>query len=125
MRSKWGLLGGSEIIVKLPNGNQADLGNKIEDYCLNFNHDKGKHKAVLFQNKLGITMRNAEILKQSLKQAAINENVTIIKENDYGIHYNMKFTLKTDQGESLILVGWIVRKGENFPRLTNCYPLKK
>lgn len=111
--------------MKLPNGNRADLGNKIESYCLNFDHDKGKHKAVLFKAKLGITIDNADILKEALKQAAINENVTIIKENDYGTHYNMRFILKTNVGESLLLVGWIIRKRENFPQLTNCYPIKK
>lgn len=111
--------------MKLPNGNKADLGNKIESYCLNFAHDKGKHKAVLFKAKLGITIDNANLLKEALKESAIKENVTIIKENNYGIHYNMKFIFKTDLGESLLLVGWILRKGEDFPRLTNCYPIKK
>jgi len=101
------------------------LGNKIENYCLNVHHEKGKHKAILFEAKLGITIHNAYILKDALKKAAIIEKVKIIKENEYGTHYNMKFSLQTDVGESLILVGWIIRKGENFPRLTNCYPIKK
>jgi hypothetical protein len=37
----------------------------------------------------------------------------------------MKFRLQTEVGESLILAAWIGRSGENFPRLTNCYPIKK
>lgn len=110
--------------MKLPNGINADLGNKIEDYCLNPNHDKGKHKAILFQSKLGITKANSQILKQALLKAALEENVTIRKANQYGIHYNMKFRLKTQAGESLILAGWIICQGEDFPRLTNCYPIK-
>lgn len=60
-----------------------------------------------------------------MRNVGLNENVTIVKENDYGIHYNMKFIFKTKIGESLLLVGWIIRKGEDFPRLTNCYPVKK
>jgi hypothetical protein len=111
--------------MKLPNGSKADLGNKIEEYCLNPNHDKGQHKAILFKNKLGITLTNADLLKQALKKAAIEENVTIRKTNEYGTHYNMKFNLKTEVGESLILVGWIICQGEDIPRLTNCYPIKK
>lgn len=111
--------------MKLPNGVQADLGNKIESYCLNPNHQKGKNKATLFQNKLGITQENADILKNAIKQAAINESVIIYKVNEYGTHYNMKFFLKTNVGESLILVAWIIRTGEDFPRLTNCYPVSK
>ncbi len=44
--------------MKLPNGIQAKLGDKIENYCLNFNHQKWKNKATLFQQKLGITLEN-------------------------------------------------------------------
>jgi hypothetical protein len=110
--------------MKLPNGDKADLGNKIEQYCLNFNHEKGKYKAILFKAKLGITIDNADYLKNTLKKAAINENVTIFKTNNYGVHYNMKIMIKTDIGESLLLVGWIICKGEKNPQLTNCYPLK-
>lgn len=57
-------------------------------------------------------------------KAAVEENVTIRKANEYGTHYNMKFRLKTQGGESLILAGWIICQGEDFPRLTNCYPIK-
>ena len=112
-------------MTKLPHGHQAYLGNKIEEYCLNPNHQKGKHKAILFQAKLGITLENADILKTAIKQAAITETVVIRKTNEYGTHYNMKFLLKTDVGESLILVAWIIRTNENFPRLTNSYPVSK
>ena len=113
------------LIVKLPNGHLVDLGNKIEEYSLNLNHQAGKNKAILFASKLGINLENAELLKQALKEAAINEDVIIQKTNEYGTHYNMKFWLQTEVGESLILAAWIVRSGENFPRLTNCYPVKK
>ena len=111
--------------MKLPNGYLADLGSKIEEYSLNLNHQAGKNKAILFASKLGITLENAEVLKQALKKAAINEDVIIHKTNEYGTHYNMKFWLKTEVGESLILAAWIVRSGESFPRLTNCYLVKK
>ena len=53
--------------MELPNKHQADLGNKIENYCLNPNHQKGKNKATLFQNKLGINLTNADILKNAIK----------------------------------------------------------
>ncbi len=111
--------------MKLPNGHLADLGNKIEEYSLNPNHQEGKNKAILFSSKLGITLEKAEMLKQALKESAINEDVVIQKNNEYGTHYNMKFWLKTAVGESLILAAWIVRSGETFPRLTSCYPVKK
>ena len=33
--------------MHLPNGDQADLGAKLEDYCLNLSHRQGQHKALL------------------------------------------------------------------------------
>ncbi|WP_445314980.1 DUF6883 domain-containing protein [Microcoleus vaginatus] len=55
----------------------------------------------------------------------MNEDVIFQKNNEYGTHYNMKFLLKTEVGESQIIAAWIVRSGESFPRLTSCYPVKK
>ena len=43
--------------MKLPNGDRANLGNKIEDYCLNLDYNVGKHKAILFKNRLGLTLK--------------------------------------------------------------------
>jgi len=37
----------------------------------------------LFASKLGITLENAELLKQALKEAAINEDVVIQKTNEF------------------------------------------
>lgn len=68
--------------MKLPNGDRAELGNKIEDYCLNPNHLKGQHKAKLFDNHLGITCNNAEILKSAIRQAAILETAILRKTNE-------------------------------------------
>ena len=65
------------------------------------------------------------ILKRAIKQAAITESVILRKVNEHGQHYNMKFMLITDAGESLILVAWTIRFDEDFPRLTNCYPVNK
>jgi hypothetical protein len=37
----------------------------------NYEHQKGKHKALLFEKRLGITIANKEILNQALQEAAI------------------------------------------------------
>ena len=72
-------------------------------------------------------VNNADILKEeeAIRQAAITESIILRKVNEHGQHYNMKFMLRTDVGESLILVAWTIRFDEDFPRLTNCYPVNK
>lgn len=111
--------------MKLPNGERAVLGDKLERYCLNPQHLQGKHKAIMFQQRLGINLENKAILEEALLQTAINNKAVIYKEDRYGVHYDIKFPLKTKFGESLILSCWIIRKEENFPRLTNAYPVDK
>ncbi|MGK7932801.1 MAG: DUF6883 domain-containing protein [Microcystaceae cyanobacterium] len=109
--------------MKLPNGHLAQIGDKLERYSLNLEHPKGKHKARLFQKRLGITLTNKDILENALKKAATQEEAELYKMDQYGKHYDLKFTLCTDMGESLILSCWIIRITENFPRLTNTYPI--
>ena len=58
--------------------------------------------------------------------SALQENNAIIyKEDSFGIHYDVKFFLETEIGSSLVLSSWIIRFEEDFPRLTNVYPVDK
>ncbi len=111
--------------MKVPNGEQAILGDKLERYCLNNQHFQGKHKALLFQSRLGITIKNKEILEQALLKALPENDAIIYKQDRYGVHYDVKFQLQTEVGSSLILSSWIIRENETFPRLTNAYPVNK
>ncbi|BAU11686.1 hypothetical protein LEP3755_21890 [Leptolyngbya sp. NIES-3755] len=111
--------------MKLPNGENAQLGDKVERYCLNLEHSRGGNKAILFQSRLGITLGNQEILKMALLEAAISGDAMIYKEDRYGIHYDIKLLLETEVGSSLILSCWIIRNDEDFPRLTNAYPVDR
>ena len=111
--------------MKLPNSEQAILGNKLERYCLNSQHLQGKHKALLFKKKLGITIDNKEVLEQAILNAIQENDAIIYKQDRYGVHYDVKFILQTKVGSSLILSSWIIRAQETFPRLTNVYPVNK
>ncbi|ELS30556.1 MULTISPECIES: DUF6883 domain-containing protein [Pseudanabaena] len=109
--------------MKLPNGDRAELGDKLERYSLNYEHSKGKHKALLFEKRLGINLANKEILEQALLEAAIEGEAELYKIDQYGSHYDLAFSMYTDVGESLVLSCWIVKVTEDFPRLTNTYPI--
>ncbi len=111
--------------MKLPNSKQAILGNKLERYCLNSQHLQGKHKALLFERKLGITVDNKEVLEQAILNAIQENDAIIYKQDRYGVHYDVKFLLQTEVGSCLVLSSWIIRVQETFPRLTNAYPVNK
>ena len=111
--------------MNLPNGDRAYIGDKLERYCLNFNHPKGKNKAALFRLRLGITLEQKAILEAALLEAALNAEATLVRSDRFGRHYHTRFFLKTDVGEAWLLGCWIVRREEQFPRLTNVYPIRK
>ena len=110
--------------MKLPNGDGAQLGTKLEDYSLNPEHRQGRHKAHVFQSVLGVTPENAQILREAILNAAREaDNVEARGDNGFGQNYVLRFTMMTDTGQASILTAWIIRHGEDFPRLTTCYIL--
>ena len=107
--------------MKLPNGGQADLGTKLEDYSLNPNHRQGRHKARVFASVLGITLSNSHILRDAILAAATSAEAEPRGNDGFGQVFVLRFPLTTSQGTATVLTAWIVRHGEDFPRLTTCY----
>ncbi|OGQ80109.1 MAG: hypothetical protein A3F90_12650 [Deltaproteobacteria bacterium RIFCSPLOWO2_12_FULL_60_19] len=110
--------------MKLPNGDRADLGSKIEDYVLNPRHWEGRHKARVFESVLGITLTNREVLREAILSVAENsEEAEPLGNNGHGEVYVLRFPLETPRGRATVLTVWIIRDGEDFPRLVTCYIL--
>ncbi len=108
--------------MKLPNGEGADLGLKLEEYVLNPQHRDGRHKARVFESALGITRADPSPLRQALlAAAATSDEVEARGDNGYGSVYVLRFPLATTRGRAVVLTAWIVRHGEDVPRLTTCY----
>jgi hypothetical protein len=110
--------------MKLPNGDRADLGSKLEDYVLNPLHWDGQHKARVFESVLGITLSNRDELKNAILTAVANmDTVEPRGDNGHGDVFVLRFSMQTSRGNAVILTAWIVRHGEDFPRLVTCYIL--
>lgn len=111
--------------MKLPNGERADLDAKIREYVLNPLHHEGKHKAYMFESVLGINLDNAHILRSMLlNAAAFSDEVEARGDNGFGAVYVLRFPVTTTKGTATVLSAWIIRHGEDFPRLTTCYIVK-
>ena len=110
--------------MKLPNAERAvvDL-DKLRNYCLNPAHRRGCHKARLFAALLGLTVDNAGHLRDALLDAARNEDAEPGEHDEYGARYVVDFTMNGPAGERIVRSSWIIRRGEDFPRLTSCYVL--
>ena len=68
---------------------------------------------------------NKEVLENILFDIAINQEVILSKQDQYGTQYDIKFLITTEVGTFLVISCWILRTDEDFPRLTNAYPVNK
>ncbi len=112
--------------MHLPGAERAvvDIG-KLRDYCLSSMHPRGRHKARIFASALGIAQVDAEFLRARLLDAALECDATVGEADEYGQRYILDFEcIKGDQ-TATIRSGWMVRRGESFPRLTTCYVLSE
>jgi hypothetical protein len=110
--------------MKLPNADRAfvDMA-KLRSYCLNANHRRGQHKARVFAAALGLTAEDAEFLRDALLSAVQSYDAVPTEEIEYGQLYVLDFPVSRPVGRAMVRSGWIVRKDEDFPRLTSCYVL--
>jgi hypothetical protein len=108
--------------MRLPNGEHGvvDIA-KLRDYCLSLNHPRGRHKARVFAAALGLTADQAEELRDALLEAVRTEEATATDQDEHGQRYMLDFTMNGSSGEVRVRSSWIIRSGEDFPRLTSCY----
>jgi hypothetical protein len=110
--------------VKLPNAEHAIVDiDKLRNYCLSFDHRRGCHKARVFKASLGLTIDNAADLRKALLAAAINNDAAPAEHDEYGRRYVIDFMAGGPSGQAMVRSSWIIRNGEDFPRLTSCYVL--
>ena len=57
---------------------------KLSGYCLNPEHLRGRHKALVFKSALGLTTADAELLKAELLKAAREKDAVFYGKDDFG-----------------------------------------
>ena len=67
---------------------------KIRDYCLNLEHEDGKHKARLFASMLGMSANDAKELRQILLEAVKTHEAQLGRLDDFGQRYTVDFTIQ-------------------------------
>ena len=108
--------------MKLPNAERAFVDMvKLRDYSLNAEHKEGKHKARVFAAALDLAVDDAEWLRERLLNITKSEECRLGRRTDHGRRYLIDFELSRRQKSARVRSVWIVRKGEDFPRLVTCY----
>ena len=108
--------------MKLPGGDVAIVDRqKLTGYCLNTEHPRGKHKARVFSAVLGFTSEHADVLRGELLTVAATADAQAAGSDRYGDRYVIDSPVKGPNGASAVVrSSWIIRRGENVPRLTSC-----
>lgn len=110
--------------MRLPNGDRAlaDI-SKLRDYCLNPDHLEGRHKARVFLATLGMTFTDAEELHAAVLAAALDGEAVETGADTYGRRYTLDLTIRRSGRMAVVRSAWIIKHGEDIPRLTTCYVL--
>ena len=70
--------------MKLPNGDQATIDSrKVTNYCLSPDHEDGQYKAHLFMSVLGLTLQDADLLLDALRDAAATKEAALGRQDLY------------------------------------------
>jgi hypothetical protein len=109
---------------RLPHGDRAILDiRKLEDYCLNPSHPRGRHKYRVFREVLDIQRSDALWLRDALLEAAGSGEASPIVADAWGTHWRMDVTIRRQKVNAVIRSLWIVRTGESAPRFVSCWVL--
>lgn len=110
--------------MTIPDAERAEVDiRKLRDYCLNLDHQEGKHKARLFAAALGITVDDAEDLRRALVEMIRTQDAQLGLRDEYGQRYTVDFMFEWRGKQAMIRSGWIIEHESDTPRLTTCYPL--
>src|SRR5262245_57897507 len=106
----------------LPQGDEAILDiRKIEQYCLNPSHPRGRHKARVFREALDLRQSDAPWLRDVLLEAARLGEVVQFAVDTWGNHWRLDVTIRRQGKSAVIRRIWIVRAGESVPRFVTCW----
>ena len=77
----------------------------------------------MFAAVLGVTRDEAEDLQAALLLAARAEDARMVEKDEHGERYVIECRVAGPRLRARVRSLWIVRTGENFPRLVSCYVL--
>jgi hypothetical protein len=112
------------MTTRLPHGDEAILDiRKLENYCLNPSHPRGRHKARVFREALDLQRGDAGWLRDALLEAARVSEASPIAVDPWGTHWRLDATIGRQGNSAVVRTIWIVRTGERVPRFVTCWVL--
>jgi hypothetical protein len=106
----------------LPNAESAHIDlRKLEDYCLSPGHPRGRHKARVFRDSLGIGQSQAGWLRQQILAALAEADAVELEPDDYGRRWRVDVMVARQNRRAVVRTVWLMRTGESTPRFVTCW----
>jgi hypothetical protein len=96
---------------------------KLARYCLDPNHEDGRHKARTFKAALGFEQANADDLISAIRSGIMTGEADYLGETAHGFLWRVDLPIAGPGGSATVRTGWIYEKGKDVPRLTTAYVL--
>jgi hypothetical protein len=112
------------MVERLPNCNRAHVDvRKLREYCLSPSHPRGRYKAHVFREALGLTQVDALELRASILKAAHMEPALELGRDAWGQRWRVDFAISRQNRRAVIRTIWIVGSDEDYPRFVTCWVL--
>ena len=96
---------------------------KLEHYCLNASHPRGRHKARVFWRVLRVGVDDAKWLRSAIVAGLRTGEAEQLESDDYGARYRVDVPVVRQDRRAVIRTVWMVRSGETAPRFVTCWLL--
>ena len=93
---------------------------KIEHYCFDPAHPRGRHKARVLRQALGLTRDDAEWFRNALLEAVQGTDATMHQEDYLGTQRRADVSITRQGRRAVVRTVWLIRAGEDFPRFVTC-----
>jgi hypothetical protein len=111
-------------MTRLPYLGRAILDiRKLEDYCLDLTHPRGRHKARVFREALGIGRSDAAWLREALLTNVGGDDALEIAADAFGRCWRLDIPVARQGRRIMVRTIWMVRTGESAPRFVTCWVL--
>ena len=98
------------------------INKKLTAYCLNKEHDVGKHKAIVFESALGYIPENADKLERQLRNGLKKFKFNNVEETEHGTKYSVKMLVNGVNGNKQPLsTAWQIDKGTDELRMVTAF----
>jgi len=97
---------------------------KLTEYALNYRSERGKDKALVFEQVLGFTLENYQGLLRQLETNCLGADAKLYRAIEQGVLYQVDIVMEgKDNRQAVVRTGWIVKPGTRVARLTTVYVL--